>query len=186
MGMAVPRGHGRGVDDVDQAGSLIGSASPRHAMLPPSHGVVRLLRPQDCKLEQLAYWSPDFFEVELEKYSPENPQFIVNIKVNGKAQEAKLVSGSATSYISADGAKDAGIEPSNPGVEPAEPFRDGSMKTPVPTWIAHFDTIELGGETIKNTRLHMGDVLPHGQRQYTGSLIAAHFKAAYEIQLGIR
>jgi hypothetical protein len=147
-----------------------------------AHGVVRLLHPQDCKLEQLAYWGPAFFKVELEKYSPQNPVFIVNIKVNGKEQEAKLVSGSAISYISLAGAKDAGIEPSSPGVEPAEPFHEGSVT--IPTWAAHFDTIELGGETIRNARLRMGDVLPHGQAQYTGSLIAARFKAPYEIQLG--
>ncbi len=147
-----------------------------------AHGVVRLLRPQDCKLEQLVYWSPEFFKLELEKFSPQNPQFIVNIKVNGKAQEAELVSGSAISYISLDGAKDAGIELSSPGVELAEPFRDGPAR--IPTWTAHFDTIELGGETIKNARLHMGDVFPHGQQQYTGSLIAGRFRAPYEVKLG--
>jgi gag-polyprotein putative aspartyl protease len=147
-----------------------------------AHGVVRLLHSQDCKLEQLAYWGQAFSKVELEEYSPQNPEFILNIKVNGKEQEAKLVSGSARSYISLAGAKDAGIEPSSPGVEPAEPFHAGSVT--IPTWAAHFDTIELGGETIKNARLHMGDVFPHGQRQYTGSHIAARLTAAYQIKLG--
>jgi hypothetical protein len=69
-------------------------------------------------------------------------------------------------------------------VESAEPFRYGSTKPSIPTWTAHFDTIELGGETIKNARLHMGDVFPHGQQQYTGSIIAARFKALFEVKLG--
>jgi predicted aspartyl protease len=135
-----------------------------------AHGVVRVLRPRDCKLDELAYWTPAFFKVELEHFSSDfNPRFIVTIKVNGKALKAKLVSGSAMTYISLYGAEDAGIEPSSPGVEPAEPFRDG-----VPTWTARFDTIELGGETIKNARLRMGDVIPAGRE---------HSRAPYDIQL---
>lgn len=136
-----------------------------------AHGVVRVLRPRACKLDELAYWSPAFFKVELEHFSSDyNPQFIVNIKVNGTALKAKLVSGSAKSYISLYGAEDAGIKPSSPGVEPAEPFSDEN-----PIWTARFDTIELGGETIKNARLHMGDVIPAGR---------PHFRASYDIQLG--
>jgi hypothetical protein len=130
-----------------------------------AHGVVRVLRPRNCKLDELAYWSPAFFKVELEQFSSDyNPRFIVNIKANGKALKAQLVSGSAISYISLYGAEDAGIELSSPGVEPAEPFSDGS-----PNWTARFDTIELGGETIKNARLHM-------ERQPS--------RGPYEIQLG--
>jgi predicted aspartyl protease len=130
-----------------------------------AHGVVRVLRPRDCKLDELAYWTPAFFKVELEHFSSDfNPRFIVNIKVNGKAQKAKLVSGSAVTYISLYGAEDAGIEPSSAGVEPAEPFSDGS-----PNWTARFDSIELGGETIKNARLHMA---------------REHFRRPYDIQLG--
>lgn len=143
------------------------------------HGVVRLLRTKDCKLDQLAYWSAEFFKVELERFSPETPHFIVNIKVNGKEQKAILGSGSAISYISLAGAGGLGIEPSSPGVEPAEPFRWGSTNTPIPTWTAHFDTIEVAGETIKHVRLRMGDVISRGVQPYIGE-----WRPDYTVELG--
>jgi predicted aspartyl protease len=149
-----------------------------------AHNVVRLLSPKDCKLDQLAYWSPEFFKADLQRYSFRNPQFVVKVKVNGKEIEARLVSGSATSYISLGAAKDAGIEPGSAGVQPSDAFIAGSMKTPIPTWVARFDTFELGGETIKNAHLHLGDVFPHGQRQYTGHNAATQITATYEIKLG--
>lgn len=124
-----------------------------------SRGVVRLLRPNDCKLDQLVYWSPTYFQVDLQRFSSVWPVFKIGIRVNGTPQQAALISGSATSYIALYAAKEAGVEPTSPGVEPAEPYvRAG--ETPIPTWIGRFDTVEFGAETIKNARLHIGYVLP--------------------------
>lgn len=145
------------------------------------HGAVRLLRSKECKLEQLAYWSPEYFQVELEHFSPESPQFIINMKLNGKPQLARLVSGSARSYISLNAAKDAGVEPNGPGVEPAEPFVLPGA-SPIPTWVGRFDTIEFGAETIKNARLHIGDVFPHGKIR--GVHLTATYKSSLEVKLG--
>jgi gag-polyprotein putative aspartyl protease len=124
-----------------------------------SRGVVRLLRPKDCKLEQLVYWSPTYLQVDLQHFSTVWPLFKIGISVNGKPQQAALMSGSATSYITPYAAREAGVEPTSPGVEPAEPYvRAG--ETPIPTWIGRFDTVEFGAETIKNARLHIGYAFP--------------------------
>jgi hypothetical protein len=147
------------------------------------HGAVRLLHSKECKLAQLAYWSPEYFQVELEHFSPERPQFIINMRVNGKPQPGRLVSGSAMSYISLDAAKEAGVEPNGPGVEPAEQFVLPGA-SPIPTWVGRFDTIEFGAETIKNARLHIGDVFPRGKSEDPGGHIVAHYRTSVEVKLG--
>lgn len=149
-----------------------------------SNNVVRLLRPKGCKLEQLIYWSPEFFKAELVNHSIHNPSFYVSIKLNGKTQEATLVSESTMSFISLEGAKEAGVEPSSTGVKSAETFGGGGSDNQVATWITRFDTLEIGGELIKHARLHLGDVLPQGQEHHTGSLLATHVVGPNEIVLG--
>ena len=143
-----------------------------------SRGVVRLLRPKDCKLDQLVYWSPTYFQVDLQRFSSVWPVFKIGIRVNGTPQQAALISGSATSYIALYAAKEAGVEPTSPGVEPAEPYlRPGT--TPIPTWIGRFDTVEFGAETIKNARLHIGYVLPQWEPRS-----GTPYQPAYEVILG--
>jgi gag-polyprotein putative aspartyl protease len=142
-----------------------------------SHDVVRFLHPQDCKIGQLAYWSPTFAQVDLQ------PSFIVDIKVNDKPQHARLVSGSGRSYISLDAAKEGGVEPTSLGVEPAEPFV-ASPASAIPTWIGRFNTVEIGQETMKNVRLNIGDVFPSGTQEFTGSHLPAQIKTPYQVKLG--
>lgn len=143
-----------------------------------SRGVVRLLHPQDCKTKELAYWSPTFFQVDLQ------PGNIIDVKVNGKQHRARLVSGSATSYISRDAAKEAGVEPGRSGVEPTEPYVVSATASPIPVWIGRFDTIEVGAETIKNAHVRIGDVFPHGTKQSAGVYLPTHYKASYDVVLG--
>lgn len=146
-----------------------------------AHGVVRLLRSHECKLEQLAYWTPEFLEADLVRYSFEDPEFILRINVNGKAQMARLVSRSAASYITLIAAKETGIDLTNAGVERIEPVSVESAKLSDPSWIAHFHEVEIGGESIKNARLHMVSVLPDAQPRYSR---LSHGQADYEVILG--
>jgi predicted aspartyl protease len=151
-----------------------------------SRGVVRLLRPKDCKLEQLVYWSPTYLQVDLQHFSSVWPLFKIAISVNGKSQQAALMSGSATSYITPYAAREAGVEPTSPGVEPAEPYvRAG--ETPIPTWIGRFDTVEFGAETIKNARLHIGYAFPPWGAPYSsasyGVILGSDFFQAHRIMI---
>jgi hypothetical protein len=134
-----------------------------------AHGVVRLLHPQDCKLEELAYWSPGYFRVDLESVSPFSPTFVLAVKVNGKSMKARLTSGSAFSFISPQGALDAGVEPGGQNAEPAGDIT-GFTPKPIPTWMGRFDTFEIGGETIRNARLRIGEVFPQSKQQRLGPL----------------
>jgi hypothetical protein len=124
-----------------------------------AHGIVRLLHPRDCKLEQLAYWSPSYFQVNLERMSLFEVLVVFEIKINGRATKAKLDSGSAFSYLTPTAAREAGVEPGSPDAQPADEI-SGLTEKPIPTWIGRFDTFEVGGEMIKNARLRIGEFFP--------------------------
>jgi len=124
-----------------------------------AHGVVRLLKPQDCKLEQLAYWTSSYFRIDVSPFSPATPLLVLHIKLNGKPMKAHLVSGSAISFVTPQSARDAGVVPGGQNTEPAGDIV-GLKAEPIPTWIGRFDTLDVGGETIKNARLRIGEVFP--------------------------
>jgi hypothetical protein len=124
-----------------------------------AHGVVRLLLPQDCKLEQLAYWTPSYFRIDVSPFSPDTPFLLLPVKLNGKHMKAHLVSGSAISFVTPQSARDAGVVPGGQNTEPAGDIV-GLKAEPIPTWIGRFDTLDVGGETIKNARLRIGEVFP--------------------------
>jgi len=146
-----------------------------------AHGVVRLLRAHECKLDQLAYWAPEFSKADLVRYSFDDSKFILRINVNGKYQMARLASRWAASYITFNAAKDAGVDPTSPGVERIEPVGEQSAKLPDPNWIAHFDKIEISGEAIKNARLHVVSVLPDTLPRYSRP---GHGQVDYQVLLG--
>jgi hypothetical protein len=156
-----------------------------------AHGVVRLLRPHDCKLEQLAYWAPEFSKANLVRYSFDEPKFIVRINVNGKAQMARLESGSPRSLITLDAASAAGISPSSPDVKQAEPETGHPGQASPPSWTAPFDSVEVGAEFIRNAHLRMISDLPDapspgyprhqvGQTDY-GVILGSDFFLAHRI-----
>jgi TonB family protein len=138
------------------------------------HGSVVLLQPQDCKPGELVYWSPRYEQIDVQ------PSFVVDIKVNGEQQHARLASGSVTSYISPDAAKQFGIEPKSQGTEPSEPPR-GDLG---PTGIGRLDTIEIAQETVRNAHLSIGEVFSKGALDGTGSEPLAPNKTIYEVRLG--
>jgi hypothetical protein len=146
------------------------------------HGVVRFLRPQDCQLGQLAYWSPSYFQANFEPLSSIHSSIELEIQINGKSTKAKLVSGSANSYISPQAAREAGVDTGGPDAKPAGDITGLTVK-PIPTWIGRFNTIEVGGETIKNGRLLIGELFPPTRTEWTGVGIPMRVRS-YQICLG--
>jgi hypothetical protein len=56
-------------------------------------------------------------------------------------------------------------------------------RRPIPTWIGRFDTFEVGGETIENARLLIGELIPDVKTEWSGSGIPMRVPAA-EVELG--
>ncbi len=146
------------------------------------HGIVRLLRPRHCQLGQLVYWSPSYFQVNFEPLSSNRSAVELAIQINGNSAKAKLVSGSAKSYISPQAAREAGVDPGGPDAKRAADIT-GITAKPIPAWIGRFNTIEVGGETIKNGRLLISDLFPPLDMEWTGVGIPMRVRS-YQICLG--
>ncbi len=125
-----------------------------------ANATARLFRPIDCGDKPLAYWDSDAQQLPMDvSWVP-----MVTVTVNGREATARISSGVSSSSVHLSFAEKLGITPGSTGV------RQGSctgsfVGDPVHEWIAPFDTIVIGGETIRNAHLRMGDY-------YSGGLLA--------------
>jgi len=122
-------------------------------------GVVRLFQPVDCKGVFLAYWDSNALQLPMENETG----IVVPIKVNGRAARALLDSGASASLVDLSLAAKVGITPETAGVA-SSGCGYGLGADTVPSWVARFDTVALGGQTIRDPRLHIADHL--GKRAY--------------------
>jgi predicted aspartyl protease len=135
-----------------------------------AHGVVRFFRPKECKLEQLAYWASSYYQISLEAVSNVHPSLDFDIKINGKAIKAQLLSGSAISFIRQAGAREVGVDPGGSNAPSAADIT-GLAPNPIKTWIGRFETFEVGGERIQNARLLIGELTAPNTWEYSGDPI---------------
>ena len=118
-----------------------------------ANGAVRLYQPLDCKGKSLAYWDADAQQLPL---SGSN-QDIVPVVVNGRKADAMIDSGGAASMVQLAFAKEVGVTPESPGVRPtvcAYGLGAGTFRQ----WVATFDSIGIGAETIRNGHVRIGDL----------------------------
>lgn len=115
-------------------------------------GVVRLFRPQDCRGAFLAYWDPSALAVPME----DGQKIVVPVKVNGKAARALLDSGASSSGVAISLAEKLGIASETTGLAPAG-CASGIGADLVRSWVARFDTVEIGDQTIRDPRLYVAD-----------------------------
>jgi len=133
-----------------------------------AHGIVRLLRTQDCRPEQLAYWSKQFSMVELDRYAGDSPSIPITVSINGKPVAAELDSGAQTSVLTRAVAESVGmsIDDSTRGAI------FGVSGKPVESWIGTFSSLEIGdNETIQNAKLRVADLFSGTASTTTGSHI---------------
>jgi tetratricopeptide (TPR) repeat protein len=118
-------------------------------------GMIRLFHAQDCKGVFLGYWDAKALEVELEN----EEQIVVPLRINGREARARISSGSSTSVVSLPFAARLGITPQSPGVAPAG-CHAGFAGEIEHTWVAPFDSVTIGPQTIRNARMLIEDFLP--------------------------
>jgi tetratricopeptide (TPR) repeat protein len=123
-----------------------------------AHGTIRFLFPNDdCGKANMAYWagSAPVTEIELiDNYRSKTPAIHAKVKLNGTDIVALLDTG-ATTLVSARAARRAGIAEAD--MKPAG-FVHGVGRGTSKAWTAPFEKFELGGEVIRNTRLHVADI----------------------------
>lgn len=124
-----------------------------------ANGVVRLMKPDNCSHANLAYWAKDkpvsMERIEPAKFAGMHTQGTVIL--NGVKLRAIFDTGAGTSMLSRAAAARAGIKPDSPGVTDAG-YSSGIGSHVAQTWIAPFESLAIGDETIKKIRLRFGDL----------------------------
>jgi tetratricopeptide (TPR) repeat protein/predicted aspartyl protease len=125
------------------------------------HGAVRLMKTIGCARTGLAYWAGDkpFTMVELEGTvdGPFRPHTVGTILLNGVKIKALFDSGAQSSLLSLATAKRLGITPQTPGVV-FDGQGNGLGTHRVPTWLATFDKIDIGGEAISHPKIRISEL----------------------------
>ena len=123
-----------------------------------AHGVIRFIIPTgDCGDSNMAYWADDVVVSEVpllhESTRERFPAMYATVKVNGHSLKALFDTG-ATTVVSLYGAHAAGLDEANmkrTGVS------WGMGEGSVPEWLASFDSVSLGSETVSHNKLPVAD-----------------------------
>jgi len=137
--------------------NVIGYADTEYDL---SHGAIRLFRSKDCRHSILAYWATAgsvVAEVSIEPRTPLESHIVGNAKLNGQWIKVVFDSGALRSMLNLKAAARAGVRPESEGVMEAG-LAGGIGVRERESWVARFDTLDLGGELIRNAPLRIGDV----------------------------
>jgi tetratricopeptide (TPR) repeat protein/predicted aspartyl protease len=142
----------------------------RDAEFDLANGIIRLMRADGCHDAMLAYWQKDgdVAVVPIREVSPAYPHLIGKVNLNGSQIGVLFDSGAAQSVLDKRAARRAGIKLDGPDVTPGG-VSEGLNGHALETWITRFDSLDLGGEIIRNARLRIADVeLPDGADMLLG------------------
>jgi tetratricopeptide (TPR) repeat protein len=137
--------------------NIIGHADTEYDL---ANGYIRLFHAKNCSGASLAYWATGdtkVAEMKVEEVTPLAPHLIGSAKLNGKRVRIMFDTGAWRSILRLDAAARAGVKPEDEGVDAAGIGR-GIGKRTTETWLARFDSLDLGGEVIKNARLRIGEL----------------------------
>jgi predicted aspartyl protease len=148
-----------------------------------AHGVIRLLRLEGCKFDQVAYWSDQYSLAELGSSRSQSARIQTDVLVNGKQVNAILDTGAPTSIISLSAAKGAGVNPSQDGTKSAGRVT-GLAGNPIDAWVATFGTFAMGDESVRNVKLQIADLFTADTQQTTGSHIHQRVAGLPEMLVG--
>jgi len=144
-----------------------------------AHGMIRLMREQGCSSKaSLAYWVPagePYSELATESRTAKPSHIIASVYLNGVKLRALFDTGASTSFISRSAAARFGLKPDAPGVTPAG-GSSGIGRHFVQTWIGPIQSVKIGDEEIRNTRIRFG-----GDMDDVDMLIGADFFLSHRV-----
>ncbi|MGH7009584.1 MAG: aspartyl protease family protein, partial [Caulobacteraceae bacterium] len=126
------------------------------------HGAVRFVHPIGCGDRPLAYWAGSKLVSVLTIYHAFDraAKFTQSyVEVDGKRALALFDTGAGETVLSQRFASSIGIKPGGPGVEFAGAV-SGVGPSLVKSWTAPVANVKIGGEEIRNTRLHVAPIAP--------------------------
>ncbi len=126
-----------------------------------ANGVIRLVRPKDCKDVPLAYWAAEankpYSVIDIALADAREPHTKAVAYLNGTKIHVLFDTGSPVSTLTLEAARQAGITPSSPGVVEGGPAW-GIGHRMSRTWIARFASFKLGDEEIDHAKLRFGEL----------------------------
>ena len=126
-------------------------------------GEIRVLMPDGCRDEFLAYWDREASAVPMSRVSHIDHRQIITVQVNDRDVRALIDSGAYRSMIDAASAGRLGVTRETSKI-PSESRISGVGPGKVDTWVAPFRKVVIGRESISDTQLLVGD-LRSGSRQ---------------------
>jgi tetratricopeptide (TPR) repeat protein len=127
-----------------------------------ANGVMRLVRPKDCKDTQLAYWASaankPYSVVDIAFATAMQPHTRSVAYLNGTRIRVIFDTGTPRSTLTLEAAKRAGMTPASEGVVAGGP-QGGIGPRVSQSWIARFANFKIGDEEIKHAQLRFGDLI---------------------------
>jgi predicted aspartyl protease len=143
------------------------------------HHVVRMLNPNGCKVEELAYWAKTYSMADLIASPHDSRKIQVDVKLNGHMLRALVDSGAARSVVSKTIADGAGVS-----YQEASARIGGIGTHSLESWVGTFQTFTLGDETIKNVQLRVAQLGNNLKGQKLGSRLPVNMMSAPDMLLG--
>lgn len=131
-----------------------------------ANGLIRFYREDHCDGASLAYWQPagaPVGEMDITRLSAASPgqpaqnRIMGSATLNGAHIRLEFDTGSPRSLLTLRGARRAGVSTTGPGVTDAGMISGVGRKL-VPSWIAPFQSFDMGGEQVKTTHLRVADM----------------------------
>ncbi|WP_114228489.1 MULTISPECIES: aspartyl protease family protein [Sphingomonas] len=135
--------------------NLLGLADAEYDL---GHGVVRVIKPSGCKVEELGYWPSEqpLTILPIEERTATQPHIVATVTLNGVRLKAVFDTGAPLSAITMAAARRAGVTPTSPGVKAAG-FTSGLGTRTLRTWLGQFDKLEIGGEMIPHPQIRFSE-----------------------------
>lgn len=136
--------------------NILGNADAEYDL---ANGIVRLFKIKGCLHMNLAYWAgaEPIVTMPITGPSRKDEQIIGHALLNGKPIRVLFDTGSTDSTLTLHAAKRIGMSPGGKDMVAAGLSR-GISNHRVENWVAHFDSLDLNGEIIKNTQLNVSDM----------------------------
>jgi predicted aspartyl protease/tetratricopeptide (TPR) repeat protein len=124
-----------------------------------AHGVMRLFKPMNCHNETPTYWAQGMSvgEVQLRSPEPLDPQPHGEGKINGQTIRITFDTGASLSGLKLSTARRLGFDPASQAAKNGGLSIGGNGRGR-DAWIAPFDSLDIGGEQIRNIELRVADV----------------------------
>ena len=129
-----------------------------------------LWEPEGCKGAALGYWNKDFLLAKLE--TPLRGSFQTYVMLNGVRVKALIDSGSESTLINSVTARRIGFRTSEQDTGASGEVSGIGGNASISSFVATFDTFEMGDLTIKNARIIAFEFERHTRETRVGTRIA--------------